>query len=105
MGGAERFGGAGYEDEGDVGQFLAEEGELGEKVAAHAAGSWGVSGYDEREEMIDAHIETKRLQRTTEYIERKIANRSDGQFTIELHLEQWQKTKNTFSSSARTSTR
>ena len=39
MGGAEGFGGAGYEDEGDVGQFLAEEGELGEKVAANAAGS------------------------------------------------------------------
>ena len=39
MGSAEGFGGAGYEDEGDVGQFLAKEGELGEEVAAYAADS------------------------------------------------------------------
>lgn len=39
MGGAEGFGGAGDEDEGDVGQFLAEERELGEEMAANTAGS------------------------------------------------------------------
>ena len=43
MGGAEAFGGAGDEDEGDVGEFLAEGRELGEEVAAYAAGSWGMS--------------------------------------------------------------
>ena len=43
MGGAEAFGGAGDEDEGDVGELLAEGRELGEEVAAYAAGSWGVS--------------------------------------------------------------
>ena len=49
VGGAEGFAGSGDEDEGDVGESLTEEGELGEEVAAYAAGSWGVSGYDERE--------------------------------------------------------
>lgn len=47
MGGAEAFGGAGDEDEGDVGEFLAEERELGEEVAAYAAGSWRLSDYVE----------------------------------------------------------
>ena len=42
MGGAEGFGGEGDEDEGDVGVFLAEEGELGEEVAAYAAGAWSL---------------------------------------------------------------
>ena len=41
MGGAEAFGGAGYEDEGDVGDFVTEDRELGKKVAAYTAGSWG----------------------------------------------------------------
>lgn len=43
VGGAEAFCGAGDEDEGDVGELLAEGRELGEEVAAYAAGSWGVS--------------------------------------------------------------
>lgn len=47
MGGAEAFCGAGDEDEGDVGELLAEGRELGEEVAAYAAGSWGVSDLSE----------------------------------------------------------
>lgn len=43
VGGAEAFGGAGDENEGDVGKFLAEDRELGEEVTAYAAGSWGGS--------------------------------------------------------------
>ena len=39
MGGAEGFAGAGDEDEREVGVFLGEERELGEEVAAYAAGS------------------------------------------------------------------
>ena len=45
MGSAEGFAGARYEDQGDVGEFLTEKGELGEEVAAYAAGSWGVLDY------------------------------------------------------------
>lgn len=41
MGGAEAFGGAGDEDEGDIGDFVTEDRELGDEVAAYAAGSWG----------------------------------------------------------------
>lgn len=40
MGGTEAFGGAGDEDEGDVGEFVTEGRELGEEVTAYAAGSW-----------------------------------------------------------------
>lgn len=47
MGGAEAFGGAGDEDEGDVGEFLTEGRELGEEMAAYAASSWEVSEYFE----------------------------------------------------------
>ena len=42
VGGAEAFAGAGDEDEGDVGELLAEGRELGKEVAAYAAGSWGL---------------------------------------------------------------
>ena len=38
MGGAEAFGGARDEDEGDVGELGAEGRELGEEVTAYAAG-------------------------------------------------------------------
>lgn len=47
MGGAEAFGGAGDEDEGDVGVFVTEGRELGEEVTAYAAGSWEVSEFVE----------------------------------------------------------
>ena len=45
MGCAKALGRAGDEDEGDVGEFLTEDRELGEEVAANAAGSWAVSDY------------------------------------------------------------
>lgn len=48
VGGAEGFGGEGDEDEGDVGVFVGEGGELGEEVAAYAAGAWGVLEYVEK---------------------------------------------------------
>lgn len=47
MGGAEAFGGAGDEDEGDVREVLAEDRELREEVTAYAASSWGGSVYVE----------------------------------------------------------
>ena len=40
VGGAEAFAGPGDEDEGDVWEFLTEDRELGEEVAAYTAGSW-----------------------------------------------------------------
>ena len=46
--GAKAFGGAGDEDEGDVGKFMTEARELGEEVAANTTGSWGVSDHVER---------------------------------------------------------
>lgn len=45
MRGAEAFAGAGDEDEGDVGELVTEDRELGEEVAAYATGSWEVSDY------------------------------------------------------------
>ena len=45
MGGAEAFGRAGDEDEGDVGKFVTEVRELGEEMATYAAGSWDSSDY------------------------------------------------------------
>ena len=68
MGGAEGFAGAGDEDEGDGGESLAEERELGEEVAAYAAGSWGVLGCDEWEGGVLADARDERARRKERWI-------------------------------------
>ncbi len=72
VGGAEAFGGAGDEDEGDVGELVAEGCELGEEVAAYAAGSWGRS--DDVGGSVFAALEDK------EDKERKMCKDSIAQF-------------------------